>query len=289
MRHDFALSATGPIPGLAGRMPTPPGATPALLIAAASALERDPTGVSGAGPRAVPLATVTHPAQEEELPTVRSAADDQAQRIHALPRSGREGWTTTGRYAKKGAANRALPGVGPPEGPGWSDSGPSPCSVFGGYGLPQLTQPRNGPVARPVENSALSRHGQHHECSDLHREWAALAPDVRWAHHRKAGFMAGFGRLAAGQSPSDGPSFLDRARNRWAARAAPRWPGKAPTASTVTLGGKRWHPTSRSGPSGTILAPGGGAGNTSVVQVRAVMWWPQRESNPCFSLERAVS
>ena len=60
MRHDFALSATGPIPGLAGRMPTPPGATPALLIAAAGALERDPTGVSGAGPRAVPLATVTH-------------------------------------------------------------------------------------------------------------------------------------------------------------------------------------------------------------------------------------
>ena len=159
MRHYFALSATGPIPGLAGRMPKPAGA--ALLIAPAGALEGAPTRVSGAGPRAVPLPAVTHPAQEEQLPTVRPAADDQPQRIHALPRSGRGGWTTTRRYAKKGAANRALPGVVPPEGPEWSDSGPSPLSAVGGYGLPQLTPPRNGPVPRPVANSALLRDRPH--------------------------------------------------------------------------------------------------------------------------------
>jgi len=41
----------------------------------------------------------------------------------------------------------------------------------------------------------------------------------RQAHHRKAGFMASFERLAAGYGPSDAPSFLDRARNRWSARA----------------------------------------------------------------------
>jgi len=49
----------------------------------------------------------------------------------------------------------------------------------------------------------------------LHREWAALVADVRGAHHRKAGFMAGFERLAAGHTSSEAPSFLERARRRW--------------------------------------------------------------------------
>jgi len=57
-----------------------------------------------------------------------------------------------------------------------------------------------------------------YERSDLHREWAAVVADVRRAHHRKAGFMADFERLAGGHGPSDAPSFLDRARNRWSAR-----------------------------------------------------------------------
>jgi hypothetical protein len=60
-----------------------------------------------------------------------------------------------------------------------------------------------------------------YERSDLHREWAALVADVRRPHHRKVGFMADFERLAAGHGPSDAPSFLDRARNRWSARAEP--------------------------------------------------------------------
>ena len=60
-----------------------------------------------------------------------------------------------------------------------------------------------------------------YERSDLHHEWTALLADVRRAHHRKAGFMAAFEGLAAGHGPSDAPSFLDRARNRWALRAEP--------------------------------------------------------------------
>ena len=73
-------------------------------------------------------------------------------------------------------------------------------------------------------DAALSRFEEAKRCyerSDLHREWAALVTDVRQAHHRKAGFMADFERLAAGHGPSDTPSFLDRARSRWSARAEP--------------------------------------------------------------------
>lgn len=57
-----------------------------------------------------------------------------------------------------------------------------------------------------------------YERSGPHREWAALVADVRRAHHRKAGFMADFERLAAGHGPTDQPSFLERARSRWPAR-----------------------------------------------------------------------
>ncbi|MBI4587416.1 MAG: hypothetical protein HY725_01140, partial [Candidatus Rokubacteria bacterium] len=60
-----------------------------------------------------------------------------------------------------------------------------------------------------------------YERSGFHREWAALVADVRRAHHRKAGFMADFERLAAGHGPSDAPSFLERARGHWLARSEP--------------------------------------------------------------------
>jgi hypothetical protein len=42
--------------------------------------------------------------------------------------------------------------------------------------------------------------------------------EVRSAHRRKAGFMADFERLVAGQGPSDEPSFLERAKSRWSSR-----------------------------------------------------------------------
>ena len=60
-----------------------------------------------------------------------------------------------------------------------------------------------------------------YERSGLFREWAALVAEVRGAHHRKAGFMTDFERLAAGQAPSEAPSFLERARRRWGARTEP--------------------------------------------------------------------
>ncbi len=60
-----------------------------------------------------------------------------------------------------------------------------------------------------------------YERAGLHRDWEALAADVRRAHHRKAGFMADFERLVAGHGPSDEPSFLERARSRWSARGEP--------------------------------------------------------------------
>ncbi len=135
MRHYFTLTAPGAVPGLAGGMVKAAGA--AVLITPAGPLQRDPPRVVRAGVRAVALAAVADPAQEKELLTVGSHADDQPQRVHTLPRSGRGGWTTSSRYANKGAANRALPGVMPPGGPGWLDSGPPPLSAVGGTGLPQ--------------------------------------------------------------------------------------------------------------------------------------------------------
>jgi hypothetical protein len=53
----------------------------------------------------------------------------------------------------------------------------------------------------------------------LYCGWAALVAEVRGAHHRKAGFMVDFERLAAGQAPSKAPSFLEQARRHWGARA----------------------------------------------------------------------
>jgi hypothetical protein len=58
-----------------------------------------------------------------------------------------------------------------------------------------------------------------YERAGLLREWEVLAADLRGAHHRKAGFMADFERLAAGHTPSEAPSFLERARRRWEVRA----------------------------------------------------------------------
>ena len=73
-------------------------------------------------------------------------------------------------------------------------------------------------------DAALSHFTNARRCyvrSGLLREWAALIAEVRGAHHRKAGFMADFERLAAGQAPVEAPSFLERARRRWGAQAEP--------------------------------------------------------------------
>ena len=56
-----------------------------------------------------------------------------------------------------------------------------------------------------------------YERAGLRHEWHALVAEIRGAHRRKAGFIAGFDRLAEGRRPGAAPSFLERARTRWSA------------------------------------------------------------------------
>jgi len=52
----------------------------------------------------------------------------------------------------------------------------------------------------------------------LTEAWDRTVADIRRDHSRKTGFIPGFERLVAGHGPSDEPSFLERARKRWAPR-----------------------------------------------------------------------
>lgn len=52
----------------------------------------------------------------------------------------------------------------------------------------------------------------------LDGQWKALATEIRRDHSRKSGFMPGFERIVRGTGASHEPSFLDRARGRWASR-----------------------------------------------------------------------
>ena len=54
------------------------------------------------------------------------------------------------------------------------------------------------------------------ERAGLEGEWHKTASQIRADHHRKSSFMPGFERLLEGVGPSDEPSFLDRAKARWA-------------------------------------------------------------------------
>jgi hypothetical protein len=148
----------------------PPGA--ALLIAPAGVLERPPADVDGAGPATVPLPAVAPAAQEEQLLAAPPGADDQPQRIHALPRSGRGGWTSTERCAKKGAAWYALPRVISPEGPGCPDSGPHPSAPSAGPIYLISPGGRNRLHRQPVPNSALSDDRQHRGAALCRRSYA---------------------------------------------------------------------------------------------------------------------
>lgn len=57
-----------------------------------------------------------------------------------------------------------------------------------------------------------------YESAGLDAQWQALAAEIRREHHRKSGFMPGFERVVRDAGPSKEPSFLDRARERWASR-----------------------------------------------------------------------
>ena len=59
-----------------------------------------------------------------------------------------------------------------------------------------------------------------YERAGLRNDWHSLVAEIRAAHHRKTGFIAGFDRLVAGQAASAAPSFLERARTRWSEGAS---------------------------------------------------------------------
>ena len=132
-------------------------------------------------------------------------------------------------------------------------------------------------------DAALSNFEDAHRCyerSGLDTSGRHSSLDVRRAHHRKAGFMADFERLAAGHGPSAAPSFLERARSRWAPRADHDVRGKVPTSSTVELG-----PASR----GTRSAPRQDCGDASAVQMGAGTRWPQRDTSKLTEFKSTIS
>jgi uncharacterized Zn finger protein len=52
----------------------------------------------------------------------------------------------------------------------------------------------------------------------LEQQWEALALEIRRDHFRKSSFMPGFNAVITGKSVHVEPSFLDRARWRWASK-----------------------------------------------------------------------
>jgi hypothetical protein len=53
----------------------------------------------------------------------------------------------------------------------------------------------------------------------LHADWQAVVGEIREKHFRKKGFMVGFERIVSGTPSYDEPSFLDRAKERWAKKS----------------------------------------------------------------------
>ena len=67
--------------------------------------------------------------------------------------------------------------------------------------------------------AALSNFERARRCFDragLVAEWQRVVEKVRFDHRRKSGFMSGFEEIVAGSGPSQRPSFLQRAKARWA-------------------------------------------------------------------------
>lgn len=107
MRHNLAERVPQAVQRLPGRMAKPAG--PALLVAPAGGVQRAAPRVARAQSRAVALPAITGPAQVEELPTGRPAADDQSQGIHALPRSGRGGLDNPDGVCEEGSGESRAP------------------------------------------------------------------------------------------------------------------------------------------------------------------------------------
>ena len=68
---------------------------------------------------------------------------------------------------------------------------------------------------------ALSNLEESRKCyqqAGLDDQWKALVAEIRLDHRRKSGFMPGFEAIVAGKRSQAEPSFLDRARSRWATK-----------------------------------------------------------------------
>lgn len=66
--------------------------------------------------------------------------------------------------------------------------------------------------------SNLEKAKQCYRSAGLDARWEALVAEIRRDHHRKTGFMPGVERILRSAGQSKEPSFLDRARSRWASR-----------------------------------------------------------------------
>jgi uncharacterized protein DUF6880 len=54
----------------------------------------------------------------------------------------------------------------------------------------------------------------------LHANWEEIVDRVRASHSRKTGFMRGFEEIVAGTEPEPAPTFLEKAKARWAPPAS---------------------------------------------------------------------
>lgn len=55
-----------------------------------------------------------------------------------------------------------------------------------------------------------------YEKAGLNAQWEETVSQVRAEHHRKAGIMLGVENLVGGSKPTRKPSFMERAKARWA-------------------------------------------------------------------------
>ena len=57
-----------------------------------------------------------------------------------------------------------------------------------------------------------------YQAAGILEQWSVLVVEIRRNHHRKSGFMPGFEAIVAGKNVRVEPSFIERARWRWASK-----------------------------------------------------------------------
>ena len=154
MRH---FLAPPPIAVLAGGVVQ--AAAPAVLVAAGGGVERGGARVLSAPPGAVAIAAITVAAEKEHLAAFDARTDDEPEGIHASLRTGRRGGQSRPGVRSENNAESRVPCGIQPEGPGWSDSGPSPFSASAGPIYRSINTDTSPPY--PIQISALLGGQQH--------------------------------------------------------------------------------------------------------------------------------